>query len=278
MNCPPSDHKIAPPSAFTLIELLVVISIISLLIAILLPALQSARATARATQCASGMHQVGIAWHTFSNDHDARGPGAGRRGGTTYFWPRILNLDIFGEQNPPSYIGGSAPIQEMNEFRGVVGMGDNNLACPEINDLPHRWRRPWVANAEACGGRNYLPAGDEPNNGGPGVRGKESSHGYFNTRYSLGTRIDDFKKASKSFMVFESGMTAETVWYDASNDLSVATPEMPYSVNSGARHHFGFRHPGLSGNFMMMDGHVERLNNKDSGVNTRGRFALDGQD
>ena len=55
--------------AFTLIELLVVVSIIALLVSMLIPALSQAREQARTTVCASNLHQLGLVFHLYGQDH-----------------------------------------------------------------------------------------------------------------------------------------------------------------------------------------------------------------
>ncbi|MEX2217726.1 MAG: prepilin-type N-terminal cleavage/methylation domain-containing protein [Phycisphaerales bacterium] len=60
------------PRGFTLIELLLVIAIIAILISILLPALSDARRAARSAQCASNLHQQGVATHTYASEFKDR--------------------------------------------------------------------------------------------------------------------------------------------------------------------------------------------------------------
>ncbi len=66
--------------AFTLIELLVVIAVISLLAALLFPVFASAREKARQTQCASNLHQIGLAVTMYAQDNDDRFPLGGDPG------------------------------------------------------------------------------------------------------------------------------------------------------------------------------------------------------
>jgi prepilin-type processing-associated H-X9-DG protein/prepilin-type N-terminal cleavage/methylation domain-containing protein len=60
--------------AFTLVELLVVIAIIGILAALLMPVLGRAKLRAKRIQCVNNLAQIGLAFHTFANDHNGRFP------------------------------------------------------------------------------------------------------------------------------------------------------------------------------------------------------------
>lgn len=60
--------------AFTLVEMLTVIAIIGILAAILLPAVNKSEARAKLIFCNNSQQQIGLAFHTFSNDHNGKFP------------------------------------------------------------------------------------------------------------------------------------------------------------------------------------------------------------
>lgn len=77
LEWPPVPWDVKPPGfpcAFTLVELIVVVAILALLAALLLPALSKARQSPHRTACLSNLHQQGIAWRLYLDDHAGRFP------------------------------------------------------------------------------------------------------------------------------------------------------------------------------------------------------------
>src|SRR5712692_5296727 len=71
MKSAPSTRSI---HGMSLIELLCVIAIIAVLAALLLPALSQAKARALRVQCGQQLHEIGVGFISFANDHGGKFP------------------------------------------------------------------------------------------------------------------------------------------------------------------------------------------------------------
>ena len=96
--------------AFSLVEILVVLAIISILLTFLLPGLSKARAQARMVQCASQMHQIGIATQMYLSDNENYYSPKKYQGGVYY------RDEGFKERPTSAYTYGSAEYKGWYAF------------------------------------------------------------------------------------------------------------------------------------------------------------------
>lgn len=144
-------------SAFTLLELLTVIAIISVLAGMFLPVLARAKGSARKSACVSNLHQLGLAWQLYLDDHSDRFPDrrdlkSALPGGYMPWstWPKsdpragwaaVLLADLLPSRRiwscPAIASGPLARAEQANQFGGWI-----SNAAPRVNYWMWRFDRP----------------------------------------------------------------------------------------------------------------------------------------
>lgn len=125
---------------FTLIELLVVIAIIALLMSILMPALNRVKSSAKAAACQSNLHQWGVIWMTYAEDHDGhfQGGQGGESQATDNRWPTVVRdyykddkIRLCPMAKKPLSEGGTNPLAAWGRFDDgmYASYGFNEWLC-----------------------------------------------------------------------------------------------------------------------------------------------------
>lgn len=249
------NRKRTDQSGFTLIELLVVISIITLLISILLPALSAARDAARAISCASNMRQMGVAMFAYSVDNDGEVVLAGK------YHPGTLNKSW--DDYLYSYLGGGSLTHTQkigptlaSRTPGVLHCPSDNVAFTWVQDKwGHRsYTMPWTVWGGLIPGVNQIGTGIKLGNV-PNAATKPIS--FYN--------IPD---ASGTFLLLEwhsYGNIAGDRREAGENGPNATSPAQMSRTPSGAPSW----HNG-SYNWLYGDGHVKRMEVKETGWNGSG--------
>ena len=145
--------------AFTLLELVCAIATIAILAALLLPALHQAAGAAKRIGCSSNLHQVGIAFHNWTHEHNNLLPmqvSTNEQGTLEFAQQTALNPDV------------SSTFRHFQALSNAL-VSAKVLACPadrqrvpvtSFDALRNENVSYWI-NPEAVSGRTYSPlAGD----------------------------------------------------------------------------------------------------------------------
>ena len=144
--------------AFSLVEIIVVLAILAILLTFLMPGLGKARAQARMVQCASQMHQIGIATQMYLSDNENYYSPKKYQGGVYY------RGEGFKERPKSAYLYGDASYKGWYAFNVYLDYqylnNTDTFMCPSSSrsgeaaftrDMTFNWE---ICN-EANGGTVY---------------------------------------------------------------------------------------------------------------------------
>jgi len=163
---------------FTLVELLFVIAIIGIVAAILLPALGGVKRRALAIQCASNLHQIGIALATYDAQNDSIIP--------------FVTIGPEAQGHPSKAAQPSTGVPSLRAFLERYGGGAELARCPADNGCAGQsfyptppgtscfdnWGQSMLYNASCyrdSDGPGYIPAHNGPLFGARPVRRPQES-------------------------------------------------------------------------------------------------------
>lgn len=217
---------------FTLIELLVVIAIIGLLIALLLPAIQASRESARRTQCLSNLKQIGLALHSYADQHLRLPPAS----------TCAVDVGVWNYQADPtvhlhSWAGLILPFVEEASLGGMVNFRVSALApanrpaaativsifrCPSFDGYDYSRAPKYLKLSSHFAIRNYVALGatDVGKLWGPDDHGRRRPDGSIYCQSE--TRLKDISDGlSNTVLIAETREQDVAVWIDGTAAAAV---------------------------------------------------------
>ena len=228
---------------FTLIELLVVISIIALLLSVLVPTLGKAKAAAKGAVCKSNLHQWGLMWTLYFNEHEGRIP-TGRYGNYN------LGSAFAQKYGPP---GSGMWMLYMNPYFVDANMSFCPAATKPYDDGGHQPFQAW----------NPTPELDEHwihqtkfNKGSYGMNGMIGSFMYGDNPYYVERRVARIQNISAPAQVPIFGDSAFLQSFPSADDLP---PETEDDMSGRNLRDFCVNRHNKHTQLTLIDGHVEKV-------------------
>lgn len=244
---------------FTLVELLVVVAVISILAALLLPALKSVKEKANEITCLNNQKQLGLALSMYVNDFDYFPLNGNNAWGNTYggiSWDDLLSA----YDGRPELPWGTSYTEWNTAKAAALGNGQYDevdlYRCPADNSSPKYNTVPAVHRSYGLSQYSLVSLQSL------GVSGDLISR-----------KILECKKPSTSIALLEfdgvlgwwyTGVIGPVLWRNIMTSGTMTTK---------ARHR-----KGAKSNFLLVDGHAEPLDWRETATKTNGVFYNSGAD